>query len=307
MAVKSFANLNSSKSTSKIRNYLSVEYLIIAGGGGGGCEQGGGGGAGGYLTGSILVPRGYKIPVTVGAGGYGGTAKNQQSASTSGYNSTFYTLTAIGGGAGGNGTIGSAVGLTGGSSGGHRSGNTTTAAAPTSGQGNAGAIGQNGQAGSGGGAGAAGSFRLPGSASGPVGGAGSNANSTWASATGTGVSGYYAGGGGVGGYLYADTGAAYGSAGGSGGGGAGGSLGVSPEGINTGNSYSGTDGVMGTGSGGGGGSAYGGSGGWGGSGIVIVRYADTNPLAADTYGSPTLVTTGGYRYYRFTQSGNITF
>jgi hypothetical protein len=45
----------------------------------------------------------------------------------------------------------------------------------------------------------------------------------------------------------------------------------------------------------------------GGSGIVIVRYADTSPAAASTTGSPTITVAGGYRVYKFTSSGSITF
>jgi hypothetical protein len=47
--------------------------------------------------------------------------------------------------------------------------------------------------------------------------------------------------------------------------------------------------------------------GGGGSGIVIIRYADTFPLAASTTGSPTQTTTGGKHIYKFTGSGSITF
>jgi hypothetical protein len=79
-------------------------------------------------------------------------------------------------------------------------------------------------------------------------------------------------------------------------------------------SGSGTQGVGGLG---GGGNAYvsatvntgggGGSAGSGGSGIVIVRYPDTFSEAASTTGSPTVTVAGGFRTYRFTSSGSITF
>jgi hypothetical protein len=39
---------------------------------------------------------------------------------------------------------------------------------------------------------------------------------------------------------------------------------------------------------------------------VIIRYPDTFIAASSTTGSP-VVTTGGYRYYKFTASGSITF
>jgi hypothetical protein len=44
----------------------------------------------------------------------------------------------------------------------------------------------------------------------------------------------------------------------------------------------------------------------GGSGVVIIRYADTY-AAASTTGSPTITVAGGYRVYKWTGSGSITF
>ena len=60
---------------------------------------------------------------------------------------------------------------------------------------------------------------------------------------------------------------------------------------------------------GGGGGSWDGSGvaGAGGSGIVIIRYADTYPAATSTTGSPTITVAGGYRVYKWTASGSITF
>jgi hypothetical protein len=49
------------------------------------------------------------------------------------------------------------------------------------------------------------------------------------------------------------------------------------------------------------------NGGQGGKGVVIIRYADTYPLATSTTGSPTIITAGGYRVYIWTSSGSITF
>ena len=51
--------------------------------------------------------------------------------------------------------------------------------------------------------------------------------------------------------------------------------------------------------------AYGG--GNGGSGIVILRYPDSNSTAASTTGSPAYSNVGGYHIYQFTGSGTITF
>ena len=65
-----------------------------------------------------------------------------------------------------------------------------------------------------------------------------------------------------------------------------------------------------SGGGGGGGGASAGSpytGGYGGSGVVIVRYANTYPDATSTTGTPTYTNTGGYKTYKFTGSGSITF
>jgi hypothetical protein len=45
----------------------------------------------------------------------------------------------------------------------------------------------------------------------------------------------------------------------------------------------------------------------GGSGVVILRYLDSNPAATSTTGSPTVTTNGGYRIYQYTSSGSFTF
>jgi len=61
-----------------------------------------------------------------------------------------------------------------------------------------------------------------------------------------------------------------------------------------------------TGKGGTGFMNYGG-GGTGNSGVVIIRYADTYSAASATTGSTTITVAGGYRVYKWTSSGSITF
>jgi hypothetical protein len=237
---------------------LSCNSLVIAGGGAGGNNKGGGGGAGGlvYTTSQSLSAQSYSV--LVGAGGAN---------KTSGNNSAFFGITAIGGGYGGT-YDGTANPLRNGGNGGSGGGGSTGDASPnttggtaTSGQGNNGGIGLystsgsgTNAAGGGGGAGAAGANGVSGS-SGGAGGAGVNTYSSWATATKTGVSGYYAGGGGGGAWGLS------GGAGGAGGGGAG-SDGATPG-----------WGMPSTGSGGGGVGQATATGGYGGSGIVIIRYA----------------------------------
>ena len=229
---------------------LICESLIV--GGGGGANQGGGG-AGGYrLISGINATSGVSNSIVIGAGGTGGdwTAGT----STSGVASSAFSYSSAGGGRGpgvnnngvaggsGSGSAGIAGGgtLTGGA------GNTPSTS-PSQGNNGGGIVSSsNNQGGAGGGgAGGAGS-NAPATGYGGAGGAGSNSASSYASATSTGVSGYYAGGGGGGGNPS-------GGAGGSGGGG-------------TGNGSNGT-----VNTGGGAGGAFG-TGGAGGSGIIIVRY-----------------------------------
>jgi hypothetical protein len=236
---------------------LSCDVVTVAGGGAGSGAvgaSGGGGGAGGLvaLTAQSLTATNYAV--TVGAGGTGVVALV-----VSGTNSQFGTLTAaVGGGGGGRGGLSANNGGSGGGAGQYSS----SAGAGTSGQGNAGGSqpigGSPYPSGGGGGAGAVGAN---GSGSGGGnGGAGVNTYSSWATATSTGVSGYFAGGGGGG--TFSGT-AGTGGLGGGGNGGLG-----SPN-------QAGGNGVVNTGSGGGGtGGANPGPivNGNGGSGIVIVRY-----------------------------------
>ena len=221
----------------------TIDYLIIAGGGAGGSSTGGGGGAGGLLYGSTTVtPQAYTV--TVGAGG---TAQ-YGIANTDGLSSSAFGLTAVGGGGGGGsegtGSI-SWAGRSGGSGGGGQSyiGNTAPGSG-TVGQGYMGNYTTNNQnPGGGGGAGSGGNQNIYGNPG--------LQYSTFATATSTGVAGYFAGGGGAGSVDSAPL-----STGGAGGGG----------------NWD-TVGAANTGGGGGGNWTHQGSNGSnGGSGIVIVRY-----------------------------------
>jgi hypothetical protein len=40
---------------------------------------------------------------------------------------------------------------------------------------------------------------------------------------------------------------------------------------------------------------------------VVIRYSDSYDAATATTGSPTITVAGGYRVYKFTDSGTITF
>ena len=78
-----------------------IDYLVVAGGGGGGkgSNRTGGGGSGGeVVTGSLAVSPGQVLPVIIGAGGWGGTST---SPAGDGLSSSFNSITAQGGGRGG--------------------------------------------------------------------------------------------------------------------------------------------------------------------------------------------------------------
>jgi hypothetical protein len=248
---------------------LTADYLVIAGGGSGGpgvynayttvfISRGSGGGAGGQVGGSATIAAGT-YTATVGAGGV----------AANGNNSSFNSLSAIAGGFGQSGSAGGSGGGVQGYQGTYSGTYGTTGGAGTAGQGNKGGninADHYSSASGGGGAGSAGTNSASnGSTTAP--GAGSNTYSSWASATSTGVSGFFAGGGGP------QT-----IAGGSGGGGTGGATGFYG---NNNASAVGGPGTANTGGGGGGGATPQGtgsvqfhtnSGGSGGSGLVIVRY-----------------------------------
>jgi hypothetical protein len=284
-----------------IVNTVTVEALVIAGGGGGGSTaaayySGAGAGAGGFLYFPSLLLAGPNT-ITVGAGGAAGISNGD---GTNGSNSRIGTATLVLGGGGGKGVAGG-PGISGGSGGGAVA--NAQVGLGTAGQGNNGGVGNQG-GGGGGGAGAVGGSGDTPQGIGRPGGAGSGAYSSWATATSSGVGGFYAGGGG-GGYTtyYLSSGIV--ANGGSGGGGTGGG---EPSGAKA---LISTAGTANTGGGGGGGGGYTGGAGLqpareGGSGIVIIRYSDALPALTSTTGSPSVYVTGGYRYYKFTSSGSVT-
>ena len=251
--------------TNTISN-LAVDYIIAAGGGGSTTYYAGGGGAGGFLAGSTTASA-TSHTITVGAGGAGVVgAFGSASVGNNGTNSSALSITATGGGGGGSRSAGSSGG-----SGGAGGNGSTAGGAGTSGQGNAGGSGSgtggasNISAGGGGGKGAAGANGVFNSTNGN-GGIGTNAYSTWATATSSGDSGYYAGGGGGGAVIGGSITVA--STGGAGGGGTGGK---------SSGAVNGTNGTANTGGGAGGGGENAGTlGASGGSGIVILRYDTTS-------------------------------
>jgi len=256
-----------------------VSYVVVAGGGGGTCDVGGGGGAGGYrevkspvtaytaspLDGYANAPNRVTVttspyPITVGAGGAGGSyPPTSQTPGCSGNNSVFSTITSAGGGGGGGG---GGSGINGGSGGGGyrgcNSGGSGNTPPVSPAQGRNGGNGGPNSGGSGGGGGAG------------CNGQGGNADNGGGAAGGCGVyssitsSPVARAGGGGGGTRSAPSNSSPGGAGGTGGGGAG--AGGGPTGVD------GTPGTANTGGGGGGTTNAPGSGGTGGSGIVIIRY-----------------------------------
>jgi hypothetical protein len=259
----------------------SVDYLVVGGGGGGGAHVGGGGGGGGVIQGTTSIAGLGAIPVTVGSGGTGAWI-NQSAWQTYGSNGGYSSLNgliAYGGGVGGiwntvaPGNGSNVVGSAGGS------GQVYNSYVGTSGQGNNGGAGNNVQphaAGGGGGAGQAGGNGTQTDNSNGTGGKGGDGVQVNIDGTPT----YYGGGGGGGVHGNNNNSVYTGGAGGLGGGGAGsshsGSYYVSPRQP----ANYGTSGTANTGGGGGG--AGGGmlyvenKAGNGGSGIVVIKYANTN-------------------------------
>lgn len=305
--------LTNAASTAQVTNWfgnqfvvagISVEYLVVAGGGAGGYDRGSGGGAGGYrssISGEssgggasaelpLIVSRSTNYSVTIGAGGATVTG---YSVFNNGVNSSFATITSIGGGAGTNQGTNA---FSGGSGGGCESVQNATK------PGGAGTVGQ-GYAGGGdlvnvyhgtGGGGGAGAI---GGAPGANNGTGGNGGIGVASSV-TGSSVYRAGGGGGGAAMDFNAPRAGGS-GGTGGGGAGGNT----------NGQSGTAGTVNTGGGGGGGANISqGNGGAGGSGVVILRYDSAYTITVDAGLTSSTVTIGLNKVTTITAgTGNVSW
>nr|BAR32695.1 hypothetical protein [uncultured Mediterranean phage uvMED] len=241
----------------------NIEYIMVAGGGSSG-SYGGGGGAGGMLAGTVSNMSANTYAIVIGAGGVH-TGTDNNSSSDNGDNTTFNSLTAVGGG---RGATGGSNGFDGGSGGGGSYAG-STGGNGTAGQGNNGGSSSFSDpypSGGGGGKGAVGGNASSNTQAGS-GGNGINTYSAWATATSTGDSGYYAGGGGGG--TAGGSGYIGGGQGGTGGNGGGGNGGVGGSGMQNGDANTG---------GGGGSGAYSGSNSTyypknGGSGIVILRYA----------------------------------
>jgi len=247
-----------------------VEVLCVAGGGGGGNGDngnggGGGGGAGGLIYNSAFsVNSNSAISLSIGQGGVYSAGYDN------GDNTTFGSLTSVGGGSGNGGNVISGSNAREGGDGGSGGGGFRDGASGgdgTLGQGNNG-----GNAGSGsslvGGGGGGGAGSIGQNGNGVIGGAGGSGLSYSIS----GESKYYAGGGGAGGHN---------TTGSPGGSGIGGDGGPSTVGLNA---------VPNTGSGGGGGRGATGIsriGGNGSNGTVIVRYPATD------YNVEVLVVGGG--------------
>lgn len=237
-----------------------VEYFGIAGGGGGGGSNtntnvgAGGGGGGGIVSGTWPSVVG-NYPITIGAGGVNGAESTYP---TAGNNTTFFGLTAIGGGYGGQGQNGTNIAASnGGSGGGSASFQSIGIGLGTVGQGNNGGASYNAPTYSGGGGG--GSASVGGNATLTTGGNGGAGISTFI----TNLLRYFGGGGGGGAYVTINTQ----PAGGIGGGGNGGYSAL----------FTGTNAVINTGGGGGGASAGNSTGGTGGSGYAAVKYFKPAP------------------------------
>jgi hypothetical protein len=275
---------------------IPTESLVVAGGGGGAGRHAGGGGGAGVIFSLLAISQNSSHLIKVGNGGLGATNNSANSPAYNGETSIFSSVTALGGGIGGDNDTAASSG---GSGGGGNGGSNPTGGSGTVGQGNNGGLGGGSHAGGGGG----GAGSVGGNHSGQT--AGNGGNGLASSITGTSIT--YGGGGGGGGWSSPN----FFGYGGTGGGGAGsasnGTEGDSTVGVKA---RSGTNGLGGGGGGGGIESGPNGGGGNGGSGAVIIAYPNTYPAITTipgtlTYDQPTRA---GYRVYRFTAgTGTITF
>lgn len=281
---------------------FNIDVFSLGAGGGGGS---GGGGSGGisYKT-SLTVSKGALYTIVVGSGGAAYT--NGNDSSFSGPDVT--SVIGFGGGTGGNGANGTDGGSGGGGGGSsldagilRNGGSATQGSGGSSSYGSAGGNSASLKRcmGGGGGTGAVGNNGIYVNGEfngGGAGGAGTSAFSIWLIAISRGVDAggiRYIGGGGGGATSNFPT--VSGGAGGIGGGGAGAPV----------SNQHPTAGTINTGGGGGGGWAQPDAS--GGSGLVTLRYSDTLPAATSTTGSPTTVTSNGFRYYTWNGNGTITF
>jgi len=155
----------------------SLEVLLVAGGGSGGVDNGGGGGAGGVVD-TTVAPAVQSYPIVIGSGAAKRVGAADDGPGNHGDNSTAFSLTAIGGGAGSGWGNAGDNGTPGGSGAGQGTspssaspvgaGTGTQPGSPSGGFGNPGAAssisGAGGKSGGGGGAGGAGSGMVGGAA-----------------------------------------------------------------------------------------------------------------------------------------------
>jgi gliding motility-associated-like protein len=98
--VQSFTTLGASTWTAPV-GVTSIEYLVVGGAGGGATGYdnagGGGGGAGMALSGRFSVTPGTTYPIYIGDGGLGGANARANNWGVNGENSSFATITALGG------------------------------------------------------------------------------------------------------------------------------------------------------------------------------------------------------------------
>jgi len=286
---------------------VPVELLVVGGGGGGGMAGGGGAGGGGVVNTTAIFRFYSSYTITVGYGGVGGgfgsqsvTGIGQRGGSSTVFPHAANAVIAYGGGGGGVWNVSDSANSYGASGGGA------------------------GVAGGGQGPGPAGIGVYPGSiyisatrqgydGNGGVSNDSNNGGGAGGGAGGAGTNGV-AGLGGTGGpglqYSTSGTAVYYGAGGGGGGRNTGGSGGTNTGGAGVGGTSNGANATIFTGSGGGGGgggypSPTPGNGGYGASGVVIIKYPSNYPAAVIATGSPDVTISGGYRIYRFWQSGTF--